>query len=168
MIFPAFMSDLFLAPFEWIDKVWHTMRRANWHTYQILTKRPGRAVAYCNEKQRGTWPDNIWLGVTIESPNHWKRAKILSQIPANVRFISAEPLLFELGDLDFRGINWYIVGCESGPGRRECKIEWVRNIVSQCKAANVPLFVKQLSINGKVEHDITKFPKDCQIQEYPK
>jgi len=118
----------------------------------------------------GLWPlPNLWLGVTIENEKYKHRANVLSEIPAAMRFISNEPLLSDIRYTtdELRHIDWLIIGCESGPKRRPCKLEWVRNIVSQCKAANVPVFIKQLNINGKVEHNIEKFPEDLRIREYP-
>jgi len=190
MIFVESMGDLFLAPFEQIDKVISVIQRANWHKYQILTKRIDRVLPYIKSHDEDTqqyvlqrrfmlkhpYP-NLWLGVTVEAPLYKHRIVTLSRIPAAVRFVSLEPLL---EDIDFdkpylgyittilEGIDWVIVGCESGPGRRPCKLEWVRNIVSQCRAAGVAVFVKQLSISNKVIHDIEQFPEDLQIQEYPK
>lgn len=141
---------------------------------------------------------NLWLGVTAENQEMAdKRIPILLQIPAVVRFVSIEPCLEEIlisahylpqlkyllsggkpiygnnvvvyEDGKFKqGIDWVIVGCESGQNRRECKIEWVRSIVEQCKAANVPVFVKQLSINGKVSRDMAEWPEDLRVREYPK
>jgi len=117
---------------------------------------------------------NLHLGVTCENQRTAdERIPVLLQIPAAVRFLSLEPLLEDIRlnpiNFHYKGfINWVIIGCESGPGRRPCKLEWVRNIVDQCKAAGVPVFVKQLDINGVVEHDINKFPEDLKIREYPK
>ena len=116
---------------------------------------------------------NLHLGVTCENQRTAdERIPVLLQIPAAVRFLSLEPLLEDIRlnpiNFHYKGfINWVIIGCESGPGRRPCKLEWVRNIVDQCKAAGVPVFVKQLDINGVVEHDINKFPEDLKIREYP-
>ena len=148
-IFVCSMGDLFhkSVPFGFIEKVMAVIEDCPQHTFQILTKRPGIMLEYFNglgKRYELSCLPNLWPGVTIESPNHWKRAKILQEIPAPIKFLSLEPLLADLGDLDLRDISWVIVGCESGPKRRECKIEWVLNIVDQCRTANVPLFVKQL------------------------
>jgi protein gp37 len=128
---------------------------------------------------------NVWLGVTAENQEQAdKRIPILLGIPAAKRFVSVEPMLGPV-DLDCTKegvhalgcggpcdcaakLSQVIIGCESGPHRRPCKIEWVESLVAQCKAAGVAVFVKQLSINGKVEKDVTKFPKHLQLQEYPK
>jgi len=164
-------------------------------TVQFRVKKRVRTVVHHSQqysKQQlnmwdGRWPlPNLWLGVTCENQRTAdERIPILLQIPAAVRFISFEPLLEDIdfnlierpnhfhstpyGWLKYFGkqIHWIIIGCESGPKRRPCKLEWVRNIVSQCKAANVPVFIKQLNINGKVEHNIEKFPEDLRIREYP-
>lgn len=121
------------------------------------------------------WPiENLWLGVSCEN-QEWanERIPILLKIPAAVRFVSLEPLL---GPIDLSTINflcqeepkfWVIIGCESGPKRRPCNLEWVHDIVQQCKVAGFPVFVKQIPINGKVSHDIKQFPKELQIREYP-
>ncbi len=197
-IFVGSMGDLFhkSVPFGWIDRVWDIMHLADWHTYQILTKRPKVLYEYCEEKQRGTWPKNIWLGVTAENQAMAdKRIPILLQIPAAKRFVSIEPMLGEvnleetsigqsIGPCDQCGkmkgssecgccmgipsLDWVIVGCESGPKRRECKIKWVRSIVEQCKEAGVKIFVKQLEVGGKVTSDMEQFPKTLQVRQFPK
>lgn len=142
----------------------------------------GWRAVYGEKLNDKIWPlPNLWLGVTCENQKAAdERIPILLQIPAAVRFISCEPLLnkvdlkYHLGipdnHDDLRGLlNWVIVGCESGPERRPCKLKWVRNIRDQCKTAGVKLFVKQLDINGKVEHVITKFPEDLRdYREFPK
>ncbi len=123
---------------------------------------------------------NLWLGVTCENQKTAdERTPILLQIPAAVRLVSVEPMLEPVNLLNCNGVmafggiygafvNWVIIGCESGPNRRPCKLEWVQDLVAQCKAAGVAVFVKQLDINGKVIKDIKQFPKDLQIREYPK
>lgn len=185
-IFVCSMSDLFheAVSFEFIDKVAMTIALAPQHTYQILTKRPERALA-CHHRwlnksdTNNLFQKNVWLGVSVENQKAAdERIPILLQIPAAVRFVSFEPLLKPLDvsqylqmvhRLDKRDkVDWAIIGAESGPKRRECKLEWVRDLVEQCKAANVKIFVKQLSINGKVEHDIKKFPEWARIRQMPK
>ncbi len=185
-IFVCSMSDLFhpSVPFEFIDKVFDTMLSCRQHTFQLLTKRPERALEYYD----GVISDSsimgepamidhidakhIHLGVTAENQKCAdERIPILLQIPAAVRFVSCEPLLgwVNLHIAEGAGIlGWVIVGCESGPKRRECKLEWVRSIVEQCKAIGVPVFVKQISINGKVSHKMEEWPEDLRVQEYPK
>jgi len=172
MIFVNSMSDLFHenVSFEATATIISTMSATPQHIYQILTKRPELALRY-------TFPSNVWLGVSVESPEYLHRIETLLKIPAAVRFVSFEPLLEDVGNLDKylldnygnrELLSWIICGCESGPRRRPCKLEWVRNIVEQCQNAGVPVFVKQLNLDGKVEHDIEKFPPDFRIREFPK
>lgn len=162
-------NDLFhpSVPVTFIDRIRYVIRDCPQHTFQILTKRPQRMWKYFY----GYEPlPNLWLGVTIESPNYWKRAKILQEIPAAIKFLSLEPLIANLGDLDLRGIDWVIIGGESGPKARYCQNSWVVDIVNQCKAASVSVFVKQLHLNGKAKaiKDIDQFPPDLRIREFPK
>ena len=158
-IFVNSMSDLF---HEWvtddfIDDVFDVMRRAERHTFQVLTKRPERMRDYMLNSPNP--PPNVWLGVSVENEAAAeKRIHHLVNTPAAVRFLSVEPLLGpvrldavqddELGALwnvlDGMGIGWVIVGGESGPNARPCDIDWIRSIVAQCKSAGVPVFVKQL------------------------
>lgn len=166
-IFVCSMSDLFhpKVPFEFIDKIFDVIQRTPDHTYQILTKRPKRMADFIYQAYGVNHKlDNAWLGVSISTqPELDQNLNYLMDIPAAMRFVSLEPLL---EDIRFRpwheDLNWVIVGCESGPNRRPCKIEWVQSIVEQCKAANVPVFVKQINVNGK----LIKMPKDFP-QEYP-
>lgn len=174
MIFVNSMSDLFheKISFEVIAKCWDTMFDTERHTYQILTKRPERMldfIKWMNEKQnRGTDYNNVWLGVSVENQQTVdERIPFLLQTPAVVRWLSVEPMLEKIKLYDVYKINWVVVGCESGHNRRECKLEWVENIVEQCKQGNIPIFVKQLQINGKVVKDINQFPKHLQIRQYP-
>jgi protein gp37 len=116
------VSDLFheLLPFEDIYRVFETMRAANWHRFQILTKRPERLLAFTHWlKERGEeWPPQCWLGVSVEDRKRKARIGVLRAVEAHVRFLSLEPLLEDLGELDLAGIHWVIVGGESGPGGR--------------------------------------------------
>lgn len=146
MIFVNSMSDLFhkQIPTGFISKVFDTMERAHWHTFQILTKRSSLMrnflrLRYGNE--RG--PAQIWCGVSVEDGNRKSRIQHLREAPAGVRFLSIEPLIAPLGALNLRGIDWVIVGGESGPGAREMKKEWVREIRDQCEKADVAFFFKQ-------------------------
>jgi len=171
-IFVCSMSDLFheTVPFEWIDRVFAMMAGCEKHTFQILTKRPERMLKYYNSGPGGGLASciplsNVWLGVSAENQEMAnKRIPILLDIPAAKRFVSIEPMLESLSINDMN-IDWVIVGCESGPKRRPCKLEWVENVVFDCIGQGVPVFVKQLEINGKVEHDMSKFPKHVQHQE---
>ncbi len=124
------------------------------------------------------WPhENLWLGVTVCQPDKKHKIDTLRQINAAVRFISLEPLLADMGELDLTCIQWVILGGESGPGARLCELDWMYKIVDQCKDAKVPVFVKQIHREYKatkntykfyLEKDITKFPKGLQIRQYPK
>ena len=110
------------------------------NTYLTLTKRPERMLEYAKSHP---WPENVWAGVTIENNDYVHRADILRQIPAPVRFISAEPLLGPLPDLDLTGIDWLIVGGESGPGFRPMDPDWARDLRDRCIEENVAFFFKQ-------------------------
>ena len=142
MIFVNSMSDLFHeeVPAEFIHRVFDVMQQAHWHTYQVLTKRAERLQELSPQL---TWNDNIWMGVTVESAKYIGRIENLRQTGAKIKFVSFEPLLSEITDLDLRGINWAIVGGESGPGARPMEEEWVLEIRQQCSENNVPFFFKQ-------------------------
>lgn len=141
------MSDLFQAgvPDDYVHAVAKVMATAEWHTYQVLTKRSGRLRDLLRGSLRfAAERDNIWLGVSVEDRNYaLPRVKDLQQAPASVRFLSIEPLLEDLGEIDLSGIDWIIVGGESGPGARPMKKEWVISIRDQCRASGVPFFFKQ-------------------------
>jgi protein gp37 len=142
MVFVNSMSDLFHqeVPLAFIQQVFDTMRRAHWHTFQVLTKRSDRLLAL---NQALDWPENVWMGVTVENQDCIFRVDHLRQTDAHVRFLSLEPLIGPLPNLDLRGIDWVIVGGESGPGARLLAEEWVVNIREQCLVAHVPFFFKQ-------------------------
>ena len=141
-IFVNSMSDLFHArvPDDFVRDVFDVMERAYWHRYQVLTKRPER-VAELNAVL--PWPAQIWLGVSVESPDYVHRIDLLRQTGAAVKFLSLEPLLEPLPDLNLDGIDWVIVGGESGPGARPMQGDWVRDIRDQCLAAGVKFHFKQ-------------------------
>ena len=141
-VFVNSMSDLFHpdAPAEFIVRVFDVMRRASWHTFQLLTKRSERLVELNSALP---WPPNVWMGVTVESEAYRFRADDLRRTGAQVRFLSLEPLLGPLPRLDLSGIHWVIVGGESGPGARPLQEDWVLDIRDQCQAAQVPFFFKQ-------------------------
>ncbi|MDQ8043780.1 MAG: phage Gp37/Gp68 family protein, partial [Patulibacter sp.] len=141
-IFVNSMSDLFHEeiPLEFVQRVFATMRAAHWHTFQILTKRPSRLVELSSELD---WAPNVWMGVTIENRRFVDRADALRTVPAAVKFISAEPLLGPLTDLDLSDIDWLIAGGESGPKHRRIDPEWVRNLRDRCSAEEVAFFFKQ-------------------------
>lgn len=142
VIFVNSMSDLFHkdVPFEFVRQVFDVMERAGQHTFQVLTKRPEVALEYAD---RLPWPDNVWLGTSVESALYTHRIKTLRQIPAGVRFLSLEPLLGPIPNLPLRGIDWVIVGGESGPGARPMEKAWATQIRDRCLARGVPFFFKQ-------------------------
>lgn len=141
-IFVNSMSDLFLddVPFAFIEQVFDVMRRAHWHTFQVLTKRSERLAELSAELP---WAQNIWMGVSVENSDYTFRIDHLRAIGATVKFLSIEPLLGPVPDLDLAGIDWVIVGGESGPGARPVQEEWVIEIKDQCLRAEVPFFFKQ-------------------------
>jgi protein gp37 len=147
MIFVNSMSDLFHAdvPDTYVGRVAEVMRTANWHTYQVLTKRSERMRELLRTSLRPVAGEpHIWWGVSVENRRHGlPRIEHLRGAPATVRFLSIEPLLEDLGNLDLSGISWVIVGGESGPGARPVRGEWVRSIRDQCLSAEVPFFFKQ-------------------------
>jgi protein gp37 len=142
MIFVNSMSDLFHeeVPEEFILSVFRTMVRAKHHVFQVLTKRSRRLAELALELP---WPGNVWAGVTVEARECMSRIEDLQTVPAQVRFLSLEPLLTEMPALPLSGIGWVIVGGESGPGARLIRAEWVKKIRDQCVGAGVPFFFKQ-------------------------
>lgn len=145
-VFVNSMSDLFHKdiPSEFIERVFDTMEAADWHTYQVLTKRSSLLRDFVNRRYSDDRaPSHIWLGVSVEDPTALSRIDHLKQTNASIRFLSLEPLLAPLGRLDLEGIRWVIAGGESGPGFRRVEIEWVREIRDQCLESGVPFFFKQ-------------------------
>jgi protein gp37 len=137
------MSDLFHEEisFNYIDEVFETISRTPQHQYQILSKRHQRMEAYFVDREP---PPNAWLGVSVENRKHGlPRIDSLRQISATIRFLSVEPLLEPLGELDLDGVDWVIVGGESGPRARRMRPEWVRSVRDRCLAAGIPFFFKQ-------------------------
>src|ERR1700720_3497745 len=147
MIFVNSMSDLFHeeVPDDYIVSVARVMAAANWHTYQVLTKRAERMQSLLKSKLRfAAAQPHIWWGVSVENRKHGlPRLDLLRNSPAQVRFLSIEPLLEDLGPIDLKAISWAIVGGESGIGARPMDAQWVRNIRAQCRKANVAFFFKQ-------------------------
>lgn len=141
-VFVNSMSDLFHAkvPVSFVRDVFDVMRDTPQHTYQVLTKR-SRRMARMSDKL--DWPDNLWIGVSVETAQFFNRIDDLRLVPAAVRFLSCEPLLGALPKLDLTGIGWVITGGESGPNARPIDVEWVREIRDQCVRADVPFFHKQ-------------------------
>lgn len=142
-IFVNSMSDLFheLIPDYYIKECFDVMKAADWHIFQILTKRPERMVRFTSTY--GKVPDHVWLGTSVEMAMYTPRIDILRQANVRTRFISFEPLLGPIGETDLRGISWAIVGGESGPGYRRIEKEWVRELRDQCLSKNVAFFFKQ-------------------------
>ncbi|MEC9362930.1 DUF5131 family protein [Sinimarinibacterium flocculans] len=137
------MSDVFheKVPFDYIDRIFDTIRQTPHHTYQMLTKRAGRMARYFEKR---TPPANAWLGVSVENRRHGlSRIDELRKVPAQIRFLSVEPLLEALGELDLTGIHWVIVGGESGPKARPMKLAWLEEVRQQCETAGVAFFFKQ-------------------------
>ncbi|AQQ72144.1 Bacteriophage protein gp37 [Limihaloglobus sulfuriphilus] len=142
VIFVNSMSDLFHEdiPLDYIREVFNVMYHANWHTFQVLTKRSRRLAELAPLLN---WPDNVWMGVTVENADCAYRIDDLRNVPSAVRFLSMEPLLSSVGNMNLDNINWVIVGGESGPGARPIEKEWVYDIKQQCTEAAVPFFFKQ-------------------------
>lgn len=141
-IFVNSMTDMFLeeVPPQSIRRVFEVMAEAHWHTFQILTKRHERLVQLAPDLP---WPPNVWMGVSIENNRFVHRADSLRQVPAAVRFLSCEPLLGPLPDLELAGLDWVIVGGESGPRYRPLDLAWVRDLRDRTTAAGVAFFYKQ-------------------------
>ncbi len=141
-IFVNSMSDLFHEdiPKDFVFKIFDTMKRANWHNYQILTKRAEIMLALNEEIE---WMNNIWMGVTVEAARYKNRIDKLRNTNAKIKFLSLEPLLEPIPNLDLSEIDWVIVGGESGPNARPIEKSWVIDILNQCKQASVPFFFKQ-------------------------
>lgn len=163
------MSDTFHAdvPDAFLHDMFHVMNDADQHTYIVLTKRSRRMADMAWEFE---WSPNIWGGVTVESNKHLDRIAHLKEVPANVRFLSCEPLLDELVGLTpemLDGIDWVIVGGESGTGAREMKLDWARKILATCREAGVPFFFKQVgSYGGKPKKGGNKLDGEV-YEEWP-
>ncbi len=165
-IFVASMSDLFheSIPFDYIESVFDIMHHANWHIFQILTKRSERLAEL---SPLLNWSNNIWIGVTVENNACVNRISFLKTVPAHVRFLSLEPLLEPIVNLDLNLIDWVIVGGESGPKSRPMRKKWVVDILTQCQESNVPFFFKQWGgvnkkkagrlLEGKIYNEMPKF-----------
>lgn len=151
VVFVNSMSDLFHddIPLAYIERVFATMRECPHHTFQVLTKRGERLAELAPQLP---WPENVWMGVSVESARVLSRVYELQRVPAAVRFLSLEPLIGPLDALPLDGIHWAIVGGESGPKARPMRKEWVTAIFRQCRAAGVPFFFKQW---GGVRKDLT-------------
>lgn len=141
-VFVNSMSDLFheQIPVEFIQRIFRTMEKADRHVFQILTKRSQRLL---DVSPKISWPSNVWMGVTVESQKYVHRIHDLQRVPAKMKFLSIEPLLSAIPELPLNGIDWVIVGGESGPRCRSVQKEWVRDIRDQCVKKRVPFFFKQ-------------------------
>ncbi len=170
MVFVNSWSDFFIEEADpWRDEAWDIIRRTPHLTYQILTKRVENIPDRLPDDWGEGW-DNIWLGVSIESLEYVPRSFALIDIPAQVRFISAEPLIEYLclpGLLPLNKIHWIIVGGESGPGCRPMDLQWARELLIDCKYHGVAFFMKQLGGHPDRREDINQFPEDLRIQEFP-
>ncbi len=169
LIFVNSMSDLFheRVPDEYVEVVAEVMRCANWHTYQVLTKRSVRLSEMLNSRlELAARSRNIWWGVSVEDRKHGlPRIEDLRNTPAAVRFLSIEPLLEDLGQLDLTGVHWVIVGGESGPKARVLEEEWVISIRNQCSKQKVPFFFKQWG--GVRKHKLGRLLQGRTYDEYP-
>jgi protein gp37 len=163
-VFVNSMSDLFHEdiPDAFITEVFDVMVRAQWHTFQVPTKRPDRLAALA---PRLPWPPNVWMGVTIENRRFVGRAAVLREVPASVRFISAEPLLGPLEGLDLQGIDWLIAGGESGARHRRLDLDWVRELRDRCQQENVAFFFKQ--VGGRTPKACGRLLDGRTWDEYP-
>lgn len=150
MYFVNSMSDLFheKVPFEFIDKVFDTVKKASWHKFQVLTKRADIMAKYFQTRKI---PENVWLGVTVENKKEGlPRIDYLKSVKeATIKFLSVEPLLEDLGDVDFSGLDWIIVGGESGPKARPMQKEWAIHIKNQCEKQDVAFYFKQWGTWGE-------------------
>lgn len=146
MIFVNSMSDLFQKeiPKEFMGRVFDIMEQATWHTFQVLTKRSSLMRDFLRRRYgQGRGPTHIWCGVSVEDGTKLSRVRHLRDAPAGTRFLSVEPLIAPVGRLDLTGVDWVIVGGESGPQARPMDAAWVRDIRDQCQASGVAFFFKQ-------------------------
>lgn len=175
-VFVNSMSDLFHkdVPDEFILDVFRVMAQADWHTFQILTKRPSRLVllipkiteVFTQITKQIEWPSHIWLGVSVETIQYKWRVDKLRQVPAAIRFISAEPLLGSLKKLSLEDIHWLIAGGESGPGHRPCDPSWVMELRDNCQRDDVAFFFKQWG--GRAPKSNGRLLDGQTWDEYPK
>jgi protein gp37 len=143
-IFVNSMSDLFQTgvPDNFVRSVWSVMQKANWHIFQVLTKRPENMARVVADNDLPVLP-NVWLGTSVESADFSHRIDLLRSVPAAVRFVSFEPLIGKIGEVNLTAVHWAIVGGESGPRARPMKPSWVEEIRTQCERQNVVFFFKQ-------------------------
>lgn len=146
LVFVNSMSDLFHkdVPKEFISKVFDTMEEANWHIFQVLTKRSSLMRKFVNERYKSKKaPEHIWLGTSVEDQLRGSRIRHMQEMNASVRFLSVEPLIGPIGEVNLKGIHWVIVGGESGPKARPMEADWVRSIRDECIKQKIPFFFKQ-------------------------
>ncbi|UDM05545.1 DUF5131 family protein [Streptomyces longhuiensis] len=166
-VFVNSMSDLFHArvPLDYVRRVFEVIADTPQHTYQVLTKRARRLRQVAGRLE---WPANLWMGVSVESAKELPRVDDLRQVPAAVKFLSCEPLLGPLSGLGLEGIDWVIVGGESGAGARPMHLPWAEAVVDEARRSGTAVFVKQLgSCWGKGHKDIVQFPTELQVRDYP-
>lgn len=170
-IFVCSMSDIFHedVPYEFVDKIMDVIRRTPHHRYQILTKRAQRMAEYFKDKKV---PENVWLGVTVECATSKYRIDLLRSIPATIHFLSCEPLLESLGELNLKEVEWVIVGGESGPQARPMKEEWALEIKKQAEHSDTAFFFKQWGTWGadgvkRNKHANGKLLEGKVVQEMP-
>ncbi len=172
MIFVNSMSDLFheKVPAEFIIRIFRVMQTAQWHTFQILTKRAQRMSDLIAEHNIYV-PKNIWLGVSVENQNAAdERISLLLETEAVVRWLSVEPMIDSIdlsGWLSGQQIDWLVCGAESGHGARPMENEWALTLLKQCKESQTPFFMKQLCDKRGKKIDYELFPKELQVREYP-
>lgn len=179
MVFVNSMSDLFhdRVPLEFLRRVFDVMAEARRHTFQILTKRHHRLMMF-DLGGFAPWPSNVWMGVSVENAEFVHRIRALQCTLAKLKFLSLEPLLGPLPNLNLDGIHWVIVGGESGPGARPMHLEWVRDIRDQCAASGTALFIKQLgaraygrysrlAFHNSKAADPSEWPEDLRIRQWP-
>lgn len=166
-VFVNSMSDLFHAkvPLSFVRDVFDVMADTPQHTYQVLTKRSTRMLRMADKL---VWPRNVWMGVSVEEPKVLNRIDDLRQVPAAVRFLSCEPLIAALPDMNLRGIDWVIAGGESGPNNRPMDPSWVEDIQRQCAVADVPFFFKQWGGRTPKQHGRTLLGQTWDGQPVPK
>lgn len=168
-IFVNSLSDLFHVdvPSEFVERVFHVMTKtATQHVYQILTKRPQRMKQFVRKwtAENGHLPPNVWLGTSISSNDDRARAEVLREIHAHVRFLSIEPLVAPVDQVDLEQLQWVIVGGESGPGWREMQFTWAQDILYRCRKLGIPFFFKQIAAFRPQEE---KIPTRLRIRQYP-
>ena len=177
------MSDLHQdgVPEDFLRRCYRVMHEAKQHLFMVLTKRPEN-MRNATGLMYTLTDENVWLGVSVEDRKYGlPRVDILRTIPVAVRFLSVEPLLVDLGDIDLTGIHWVLVGGESGPGARDCDTRAVRRVVAQCRGQNVPVFVKQLGarpfshqaggllqLTSRKGGDMSEWPPDLRVREWPR